>query len=257
MERARDDFPRYVTTLSLRHPIVSWDVWYPPQRVDVPPQPTANHRQWLWNGTDLGDIRSEVWAYLPYMGGAILYFWDGSYVDAKRFRTSIPLLVDELKPLFGVRRLGRHSATLCGQKLLLTRLQPGDAYYMKQVELADWSSHRERLYHDIRQVYLFRCVLGMHLNTDNCLFIRWNEHHPTVTSHDDRSRADVTRLADNTVKRWFGSREIFIEEQRRFVARFNITRLRFKIAAVIRRIEPNLASWAGTIIERIWSMRRH
>src|SRR5438067_12449762 len=78
-----------------------------------------------WDGSDLGDISDfylEIWEPdIGFIGSRLNLNTDKgpAQVLAWKYKDDIPLIIDELKPIFGLRKIGRHKCTIHRVKLLI------------------------------------------------------------------------------------------------------------------------------------------
>ncbi len=208
-----------------------------------------------WDGSDVGaiDVYITTWEYVdPF---TVLFFVDGSRAVAHAYKDAVPLIADELKPLFGLTKLGRHRCTIGARPALITRLIAAENSLPKEgkgVVTPD-------LIPSVRRAYVFRWALGLLRNSDTALWFRtYTSGVSSITSFRE-DKFDYTRtssqgatLTQTVVKRWFDNdwdnvnasmRAQFTHEQ--------LVQLRLTIADVIKRLDPKLVTWTQHILRRI------
>jgi hypothetical protein len=221
-----------------------------------------------WDGSDLGDITRATYLLYPIDTDMGALVWtkrsEKRRLEQVRIHTytdSIPLIVDELKPLFDLTKVGRHQAIIEGRHVILCRMvvEAGTMEY----NLKDFTSHHsevpEYLRMQIRKNYVFRWLLHLTSNTDSSMIIR--EHPGPIflcLSYRDSSvcwdskREQTTRIPSTAIDSWFTGREQVMALLREMVADRTIGQLREQINSVINRVDRSAIGLTTYILNRIF-----
>lgn len=241
-----------------------------------------------WDGTFIGDIEHHIRAYASdkekrkthfafvHTPGVSEYAQDITMVIIARFKNLTPVIADELKPLFGLQKLGRHYGCIGNKKVLISRCiygtdEPFSSFLlyrgippspkpMKNINVDD-------IKYMVRRVYIYRWALGLTLNHDASLWVRRppvTAVSPVITSW--RETGIVTepwkvsnRIPNTGLKRWFDNdwKQVnitltqMVNEGSRQQSTTPLINLRFEIEDIIRRIDQNYLGWSTFIISRL------
>lgn len=217
----------------------------------------------LWDGSDLDDITKyyidiskpktgTVGAKLTLKtrkGHITCYAW--------KYRDDIPLVVDELKPLFGLNKIGRHKCIIHGVKLLLAQIVEDNENEtdgnMKEIIL-------------IREHVVFRYLFGV-ITRGNFLWLRPSQG---ITSYKE-STITFTRESSNisicNINKWFDEDRYTVistikdlllkigKEETSFIRIIQF--LRMKIDETIKRVNPELIFICNGFMSRIMTYLSH
>ena len=155
----------------------------------------------LWDGSDLGNITENFVSITEPKEGRV-----GSELVIKtangnitclawKYKNDVPLVVDELKPVFGLKKIGRHKCIIKKVKLLIARYDGGNAFDEKLDE-CDVETMREHL--------IFRHLFGV-TNYGEYMWLTLNgeiiSYKETMLTYKKKS----SDLQVCKVKRWFGA----------------------------------------------------
>ena len=211
----------------------------------------------LWDGSDLGDIsKYYINIIKPIIGtvGAKLtlrirksnitcYAW--------KYKDDIPLIIDELKPIFGLIKIGRHKCIIEGVKLLIARIVDIEEN-ITCGELKDCDV--------IRQHLAFRYLLGVITRGE---FLWYRPTHG-LTSYKDCGITFVkesSSISISNINKWFdGERNNIISTikillkstQSNEVSFIRIVQaIRIKIDAIIRKINQEYIYICSGFMSRV------
>jgi hypothetical protein len=218
-----------------------------------------------WDGSELGDISNYI-THTYETSTQIYYYIMGSFiittptyhiVTLKEYKNNIPLISDELKPLFNLPKVGRHSVTLNDKRYIMSR------YYGHEFRLEpQYIKVFPQLGNSIKLCYTFRWILGLTLSTDSSMIIR---QYPnaliTAISYKERNLdyTDLKRgskLSQKCLRQWFNdSNEEINKTVKLMINDRDLTLLRFDIDRIVRRVDKNMVWWTAFILERLsWQM---
>jgi hypothetical protein len=221
----------------------------------------------LWNGQMLGDITPFFVSCEKTLEGYSILSFHALNVrrepficraKAYKYENSIPLLIDELKPVFGISRVGRHAVQLKTFFLLLCRHDESETTLpeyskMYPATLADPISLRE-----IRKVFVFRLLMSLSRNIESSVWVRSSEYSGcTFISYrdvkvDHLSESNTYSLAQTVVTKWFGGDWGLIDSiVVDMLGGRTISEIRTEIMEIIRRVDKELVWWSSAITRKI------
>ena len=152
-----------------------------------------------WDGSDLGDITKyylDIAEPLPNMSGSILKLntkYDKIKCFAWKYKNDLPLIIDELKPIFGLAKIGRHKCTIEGIKILIAKRVDKKENILKKDE-GDIDS--------IRECIVFRQLFGI-LTNGNCLWYRPGTgvmSYKELTIDHNKTTSQISKI---NINKWF------------------------------------------------------
>jgi hypothetical protein len=221
-----------------------------------------------WDGSDLGDITRATYLLYPVDTDMGALIWTKKadkrkleQVRVHSYTDSIPLIVDELKQLFDLAKVGRHQAVIEGKRVILCKMsvEKGAMEY----NLKDFSLHHsdipEYLRGQIQRNYIFRWLMHLTQNTDSSMIIReYPEPIFLCLSYRESSvcwnskREHNTRIPSTAIETWFTGREQVLDLLREMVADRTIGQLREQINLVINRVDRSAIGLTTYILNRIF-----
>lgn len=205
-----------------------------------------------WDGSNIGAVDQHIASYRIISGRVYLYFKDGTVALANRYDNSVALICDELKPLFGLPKIGRHRCTIDNRQAIISHIAC-EAEHPFNTEMAT-----PELITSLQRCYLFRWVLGLTQNSDAALWVRrYKSGVVIVTSYRENNVAYHKKspagaiIPDVSMKRWFTHWDQVNALTSQLFGSRNLSELRFEIDAIIRRVDPKQVSWIACIMQRI------
>lgn len=221
----------------------------PPSPVPPSDEPSPYFK---WNGSDLGPLEEQIENYEIYEKRTRVLFKDRSSAYANRLDDSIPLIADELKPIFGLTKIGRHRCSVGGRFALMSRIVCNDEGPLT----ADMVT--PDLVSTLQRCYLYRWALGLTNNTDAAMWYRRYKSGVTIiTSYRelkvgyDKTHSRGAQISCAAMKRWFKDWSVVDGAMKHIFGHRNCAELRFQIDAIVRRIDTRCVSWTGQILRRI------
>ncbi len=181
----------------------------------------------LWNGSDVGEISSAYSQFLLTTPLKIKIGFEWMYVH--RFKDQIPLIVDELKTIFGLSKVGRLKATMHGRPCILTRIS-GDERYLVYGEEAPLN--------DVMRCFIFRWALDLIHHGDHDMIVR-REKNTAVVSYNEEILSHNTNIPVTVMTKWFGSHENLDKSIKMIIGSQSMPRLRGQIESVVKRVSPS------------------
>lgn len=209
----------------------------------------------MWDGSYLGDldkfITSSVNEFdlvrITFRG---LYYGSEKNLKAQVYKYSdnVPLIIDELKMVFGMAKVGRHVATIEGKHYLLCQ----DGLECQLSEYKELLPIDKELKHSIARCYVFRWIMGLTLNTDSSIRMRINKFGTYAHSYREVGiKYTTSKITSIAVKSWFVD-ECEVEQiVKEFVNNRPHIEIRMNIESIIRRIDPEYVWMISYILDRI------
>lgn len=207
-----------------------------------------------WDGSNLGNIDNIVVDWKRIEKTIILYLNDGSKALIYKYINAIPLIADELKCFFGIKKIGRHRATYKKTDILLCKMED-DTVILKSPRDILKKDKENINSSDVKKCYLFRWCLGLTCIGDNLLLILNRNGSQNVTSnyehkynYDDKKS---NKFTDIVIRTWFNNYNNISIEMNKLFSRNDILSLRFEMEKIIKNIDQSYILWLHNIILRI------
>lgn len=236
----------------------------------------------FWDGTYLGVILDNQ--ILQRFNDGKFEYWtlviNGQIITCsiKSSKNYTQCLIDELKPLFGLVKLGTHYANYRDKYVILVRARttPDGKFIVSDYTLNNDKSGElpEYLIPRLREIYVFRDLLGLNKSTDSSITIRKSDDTgelfavSLIDSHIKKERLiDLTvstYLPDTVFNKWFKD-ESPIQILKRMCLLLNknkvtnvIYKLRNDIEKVVRRVcDREYADLPDMLIAKISQKLQH
>jgi len=218
--------------------------------------------QLKWDGSDLGDIT-------PYfvslddpdnekIGSKLVLKINNKEITCLSwiYKNSIPLLIDELKPIFGIPKIGRHKCTINNIVMLIGQQKyKNENVFVKDIHLYSLSQMEELI--TLRYIFgviyrgdnfWFRPFTGLMLYYDYIIdFDRKSSliSKTTLKKHFDSNPENIKFAMIRLLKKSIVSNKIDSDHELYYVRILQL--LRMAMEAVIIRIDRNLI-WINTLI---------
>jgi len=207
-----------------------------------------------WDGSDLGDISNHI-THTHESSTQTYYYIMGSFiiVTLKEYRNNIPLISDELKPLFNLPKVGRHCVAVGNKKYIMSR------YYGHEFQLEQkYIKVFPQLGNSIKLCYTFRWILGLTLSSDSSMIVRKYPNELITAISYKEINLDYTdlkrgsKLSQKCLRQWFNdSNEEINNTVKLMINDRDLSLLRFDIDRVVRRVDKNMVWWTAFILERL------
>jgi hypothetical protein len=129
-----------------------------------------------WNGTDVSNIIKD--AEIREGRGEKRKYWNvilGENVETvivKNSSHTVACLMDELKPVFGLEKIGTHWVKLHGKIYILFRPERDrDGQILEELTLDDYK-YDKAIVREVQKIFLFREILGVTQNMEKNVILR-------------------------------------------------------------------------------------
>lgn len=223
-----------------------------------------------WSGSHLGTFKVQEINDKTVIGDLCL--WTITRGDVKFTahvrccKDQFPCIADELKPIFGLMKLGTHMLCIGSKSYLL--IKPGN-YQDHPLPSVDLDT--ALLIKQVRSIYTFRYLIGINTSQDSHLRLCKRNGFPLIpisyrdsdlTSDKHSKKAEANSLSQTVMKRWFNGCELgtsvcsMVNWDQKSSLEANakavlIMKFRGQIEAVITRVNREFIWLAVFIIDRI------
>ena len=215
-----------------------------------------------WDGSHLGkiedrDIVSKTSGPRPFSTLTFRFQEQTYQCWVKRISTLQATLIDELKPLFGLAKLGTHSIFVKSRLYLLVRPFTGPHCQLDEIRFSPSRSFREQ----VQLIFAFRHVLALSCSFESSIQVRsvYGLSYP-ISFRDGTMNFWSTRpiLPGTILKKWFkydheSIRETLLRALDIDVTRLTAFMLRFRtsLEVTILRLDKSLIWTSNYILERL------
>ena len=201
----------------------------------------TNEIKLRWDGSNLGDISNALVRIEPVeynkIGNKCILKIDGlTKCFIFLYKDDIPLILDEIKPIFGLEKIGRHKCTINKKKYILARLVDDKENVLDHIT----ESHKKEQAQD---VIIFRHIMGLTSHKD----FMWCRNSNVLSFRDVKIVYEKSTISNTLMKKYFDdifpcdvlnrlvnhSVNLFSREQK-------IQLMLSKIRSVVSRINNNL-----------------
>lgn len=224
----------------------------------------------LWNGTKVSPIILEEYSTNNYTWWRVKINSVKYWVIRRIVKDLRPIIVDELKPYFGIPKCGTHYYRKGNQYVMLIR--SFDPHTNKEVMLNQYISCKDlitdAILEQVQRIYVFRMMTSMSRNINKSLVVRKCNGRITIYSLYDSFPADGTpknEIPNSVLTRWFEIEgvEFYVVLAQMLGTPSNedddpddlfgaaIDRLSVHLEELIHSIDPNLAWFQSDIINYV------
>lgn len=203
-----------------------------------------------WDGSYIGEVQHLIKSY-ERINKYVRVEFENVSAYAFKYENKICLMADEIKPLFGLVKIGRHHAKWTNKDILLCKIE-GEENVLDG--LSDIKIE------EIQKSYIFRWALGFSSYGDDILRIRkYKSGIKTVTSYIEceydynPKNKFCSKITKSVIEKWFYDIAIIDSLIKSMFKREDLPELRNKLDSIIRKIDPSHILWVTCIIFRIQS----
>lgn len=217
----------------------------------------------VWDGSDLGDITKYYIDIKPARegtSGSILKLRIKHSVEkcfAWKYGNDLPLIVDELKPIFGLNKIGRHKCSIEGVKMIIAKKVDKEENILKK---------GEGNIDQIRECIVFRHLFGI-ITSGDSLWYRPSEGVISFKELTIDLNKNTSQINKTKINKWFdGDYDLVTETVITLLKKSNsedyslvkLTQLiRSKISKVINRINSEMSPIASCFMTRVQTYLSH
>lgn len=226
-----------------------------------------------WDGSEVTDLIKkaiiEEGVYEKSIYWRLTFINEGNKSEVcmlRRIYNVIPCLIDEIKPIFNLEKIGTHWIRHDNKKFLLLRvkLDKEEIIHDLTLNLLPFDEKYENLNYEIRKIFAFRDMLGMSRNTEKSIilrkinFVNYNYILP-ISFYDANMEPSTakTRISQIILEKWFNDISVdeIIKKMLKVKYLDEITEvlytLRKKLENVVQRCDSNHIIFVDEIIAKI------
>lgn len=216
-----------------------------------------------WDGSDVTELVKE--SLIEEGSYEKNTYWKLTHKDileyciVRQSGTTIPCLIDELKPIFNMHKIGTHWIRYRGKKLILLRLIVKDEIIIQDITL-DKIKFRQSLSHEVQKIFVFRELLGLSRSWESSIILRERNHfmRPMSFYEPNMTPASEEKVIPNTVlEKWFKNtslddvvKKLLKVEKLEDIPK-TIHNLRTKMETVVNRVNKDEITHIDEILKRI------
>lgn len=215
-----------------------------------------------WNGTYLGILTSEnilttIRTNVTYC--RISYKGCETTCILRWIKNSLPCLIDEIKPLFGLEKLGTHWAHYKSKCVMLIQYTGSPYYLLKDIKSKYPHIVKDKSFlYRIQQIYVFREILQLsHSNDSSIRVLISNQNFIPISFTDSSISHSHVQLPKTVIKSWFNVSEPSTILLKMFPITHHIqisefsSQLLSNIQQLSLRIDPDTIGYASCISDTI------
>jgi hypothetical protein len=226
----------------------------------------VNIVKFTWDGSDIGSIDDIIFDCAKVDDDHLLTLWSltkkNQYklIRAKilKYKNEVPIIIDECKPLFGLKKVGKHKASLNGTKIILVNYK-GDVSLKRYFSQMMIKPEKAGIFFkkEIQKLFIFRWVMCLNNNFENTIEVRTGEaiNYPISCRENTfnyNPADDATRIPKNVIKNWFNNSDVLVDTCiHEFIKDKDVSMLRFEIQKIIQKFDKNLICWNNGIFENL------
>jgi hypothetical protein len=174
-------------------------------------------------------------------------------VSLYEFENFIPLICEELKELFKLRKSGKHIVKYKNKHMLMVKSknQFNLKYYLESQNIKI-NKLPDYIKNEVKKFIAFRYICCLKTNTEKCFDIVFDPLVPPYiidTSEDDINYN--SKISQRLITDWYGNTENFHNTIKELINDRDITLLRFQIQKIIEKFDKNLITWSNVIYNRM------
>jgi Fe-S-cluster formation regulator IscX/YfhJ len=187
------------------------------------------------------------------------------YCIVKTLEDNVKCLIDELKPVFGLSKLGTHRINYNSNRYIMIKanytMTNTHTFIVYDMCLSELTNIDDKLIKQVQEIYAFRNIVGLVYNNDMAIIIRNNKKFFYPISYREKTiNFKQNGLSDALYDKWFSNTTLsecicrltgFDKDENKMGEKLNIYRK--KIEEVINRVDKNYIWIVNFIIERIMS----
>lgn len=223
-----------------------------------------------WNGSEVTELIKnsiiEEAVYNKTIYWRVIHNEKEQYCMVRSMSNGIlPCLIDEIKPIFDLEKIGTHWTKYNNKKLLLLKVNvnvTGSIIYDLHLDIFPFN---EKLCHEVQKIFAFRNLLGMSKSYETSIILRKiNKYIVPISYYEPNMEPSSEGKIPNTVlDKWF--KNISIEEVVKNMLKIKdlkeianiLHAFRSKLEKVVKRCDNSSITFVDEIISRIGSCLQH
>ena len=224
-----------------------------------------------WDGSDITKlindnktiIREAIYQKITYW---VIEF----FINEEKFKetcivrsstTILPCLIDEIKPVFKLEKIGTHSFKFKGKIFILVKTEMENNNILQEITL-DKIGYKQQIEEEVQKIFIFRELLGMSKNFESSIILRKKGYYVKPISYYDpnMSPGNIKTVLPNTIlDKWFKNTDL----DKVVLKLFNVDKpeninsvlleLKTNLDKIAKRVNPDAITHIDEIVARIRS----
>ena len=220
-----------------------------------------------WDGSDITEFINNSDTYITEAEYNKNVYWvisNGDNIDICSVKTSsnesYPCLIDEMKPAFGLEKIGTHWFKFGGKYMILIKLKIADGCVIEELTLKQFP-YSKRLEPEVQKIFVFRELLGIMSKACEGNIILRNKKHfvkPISAYNPNLTPSKGSQALPNTVlEKWFSDISIgeviliMLKEKKTSDLNAVLLKVRKKLEKIVERVNRNGIIYIDEILSRL------
>lgn len=225
-----------------------------------------NNGMFKWNGTEVTDLLKNAIIEEGIYHKTIYWriTWDENLEDFCMVRTmsngTLSCLIDEIKPIFNLQKIGTHWIKYNNKKLILLKVNlfEGSIIYDLTLDLFDF---HPKLCSEVQKIFAFRDLLGISKSYEKSIVLReitkYNYISPVSFYEPNMEPSSSGKIPNTVLEKWFKDTSIDqvvkkmfkIEDAKELVS--VLYNLRCQLEKVVERCDRNSIIFVDEIVSKV------
>ena len=222
-----------------------------------------------WNGSNITDFinnKKIIIREAIYEKNIFWTIWDKTrnISDIGLVRSSsnnMPCLIDEMKPAFGLEKIGTHWFKFGGKIMILSKVIFEDGSIVQELHL-NQIKYNKKLETEVQKIFVFRELLGLSKNFESSIILRKKGYfiQPVSFYEPNMNPGSCKTVLPNTVlQKWFPKTDIdhsvlkIIPVDTAENINSVLSELKGKLDKIANRVNPDAITHMDEIISRLRS----
>jgi len=221
-----------------------------------------------WDGTNITGVISKSSIY------SVQYnkkeYWIIRYVDpgtnqpyeetclVRPSKFTVPVLIDELKPIFGLQKLGTHWCVHRDKTKILIKIErTPEGHINEELKLNEIEKSSNLLKLQVQEIFTFRELLGITCSYESSIIIRNNGYSPVSFYEPNMLMTDKKVIPYKVLDKWF--KDTSIDDVVKKLLKIHsidrigvvLHRLRVEFDSIVERTDKRNIGFKTFILNRI------
>jgi hypothetical protein len=205
-----------------------------------------------WDNTFIGEIDKLVSESIEDKN--VIYITiSNEKASLYEFENFIPLICEEFKDLFKLRKSGKHIVKFKNKYKIMVKnkTQFNLKYYLESQDIKI-NKLPDYIKKEVQNFIAFRYICCLKINNEKCFDIVFDSLIPPYII--DKSEEEIkyqSKISQRLINDWYGNTENFHNTIKELINDRDISLLRFQIQKIIEKYDKNLITWSNVIYNRM------
>ena len=219
-----------------------------------------------WNGSDISTFIYDNKTIIEEGLYKKNIYWkikneENTEICLKRNGNSLACLIDEMKPIFDLEKIGTHWFKFKGKNIILLKPKIKNEIIVEELTL-DQIEYRKDLENEVQKIFLFRELLGTSRNYESSIILRKNKFFiKPISFYEPNMNPSLNGkvIPDTILDKWFKNTDLdrmvkdFFKVEKFEDINKVLLDFRNKLNIIVERVDPNAITNLDEIISRIRS----